>query len=172
MSFRASPVYNSVSKVRDFMFADIEKAMDLVYAKKGAPNFLIALGLCCYKEYWGKLVKGIAAGHSEECFNEFFDRLGKCYNDLRQRKNVDIYHNIRCGLAHTYLIEGNDSIIDMKRGSCGIEYDVPSNSYTFHIPTYFEDFKKAVNKYIDGLDTGSENISLIEQALEHKPELI
>ena len=117
MSFRASPVYNSVSKVRDFMFADIEKAMDLVYAKKGAPNFLIALGLCCYTEYWGKLVKGIAAGHSEECFNEFFDRLGKCYNDLRQRKNVDIYHNIRCGLAHTYLIEGNDSIIDMKRGS-------------------------------------------------------
>ena len=60
----------------------------------------------------------------------------------------------------------------MKRGSCGIEYDVASNSYTFHIPTYFEDFKKEVIKYIDRLDTGSENLSLIEQALEHKPELI
>ena len=172
MSFRTSRVYNSVNKVRDFIFADIEKVMDLVHAEKAAPNFLIALGLCCYTEYWGKLVKGIAVGHSEECFNEFFDRLGSCYKDLRQTKNVDVYHHIRCGLAHAYIIEGNDSIIDMKRGSCGIEYDPISISYRFHIPTYIEDFKKAVTTFIDGLDTGSEDLSLIEQALEHKPELI
>lgn len=118
------------------------------------------------------MVKGIAVDHSEECFNEFFDRLGTCYKDIRQRKNVDVYRHIRCGLAHAYLIEGNNSIIDMKDGSCGIEYYAASNSYTFHIPTYFEDFKKAVTAYIDGLDIGTENLCLIEQALEHKPELI
>lgn len=151
MSFRASPIYNSVNKVRDFMFADIEKAIDLVHAKKGSPNFLIALGLCCYTEYWGKLAKGIAAGQSEECFNEFFDRLGTCYKDLRQRKNVDNYHRIRCGLAHAYLIEGNDSNIDMKRGSCGIEYDVPSNSYTFHIPTYLRISKRQLSSTLMSL---------------------
>lgn len=48
MSFRTSPIYDSINKVRDFMFADIEKAMDLVHAQKGAPNFLIALGLMLY----------------------------------------------------------------------------------------------------------------------------
>jgi hypothetical protein len=47
----------------------------------------------------------------------------------------------------------------------GIEHDATSNSYTFHIPTYFEDFKKAVTAYTHGLDTGSENLSVIEQAL-------
>jgi hypothetical protein len=45
MSFRTSPIYDSVNKVRDFMFGDIEKAIDSLHAKRGAPNFLIALGL-------------------------------------------------------------------------------------------------------------------------------
>ena len=141
--------------------------------KKERLTFSLRQGFVVIQSIGVNWSKEQLAGQSEECFNEFFDRLGTCYKDLRQRKNVDIYHHIRCGLAHAYLIEGNDSIIDMKRGSCGIEYHVPfSNSYTFHIPTYFEDFKKAVIKYIDGLDTGSENLSLIERALEHKPELI
>lgn len=72
MSFRASPIYNSVNKVRDFMFADIEKAIDLVHAKKGSPNFLIALGLCCYTEYWGKLVKGIACRSKRRMLQRIF----------------------------------------------------------------------------------------------------
>jgi hypothetical protein len=32
------------------MFGDIEKAIELVHTEKGAPNFLLALGLCCYTE--------------------------------------------------------------------------------------------------------------------------
>jgi hypothetical protein len=41
------------------MFGDIQKSIDLDNAKTvGAPNFLIALGLSCYTEYWGKLELG------------------------------------------------------------------------------------------------------------------
>jgi hypothetical protein len=108
VSFRTSRVYNSVNKVRDFIFADIEKVMDLVHAEKAAPNFLIALGLCCYTEYWGKLVKGIAVGHSEECFNEFFDGLGLCYKDLRQKTRSFKNYSITWFL---YTIRGSNMVL-------------------------------------------------------------
>jgi len=38
--------------------------------------------------------------------------------------------------------------------------------------TYFEHFKKAVNDYIQGLENGTENLFLMEQALKNKPELV
>jgi hypothetical protein len=60
----------------------------------------------------------------------------------------------------------------MKTRICGIEYNTASKNYTFHVPSYFEDFKNAVNTYIRGLECGSENLSLMEKALKHKPELI
>ena len=37
------------------MYEDIQKTLDLSNSPKGAPNFLLALVLCCYTEYWGKL---------------------------------------------------------------------------------------------------------------------
>ncbi len=39
-------------------------------------------------------------------------------------------------------------------------------------PTYFEHFKNAVNDYISGLEVGTEKLSLMEQALTNKPELV
>jgi hypothetical protein len=172
MSFRSSQFYNSVMNVKKSMFVDIEKTINLSKNSSiGAPNFLLALGLCCYTEYWGRLVKGIATGNGAICFNEFFDRLGQTYTMLRNN-NDDVYWKVRCGLAHSYLIESS-SAIDMKRGmSCGIEYNIATKHYIFHVPSYFEDFKKAVSSYIQGLESGSENLSLIKQALENKPELV
>ena len=41
----------SVKKVRDFMFGDLEKTLSLAKTSNGAPNFLLALALCCYTEY-------------------------------------------------------------------------------------------------------------------------
>ena len=36
------------------MFKDLEKTIGLVKnTQLGAPNFLLALGLCCFTEYWG-----------------------------------------------------------------------------------------------------------------------
>lgn len=58
-SFRKSEFYDRILKVREFMFDDIDKTLQLVHATRGAPNFLLPLGLCCYTEYWGKLPLGI-----------------------------------------------------------------------------------------------------------------
>ena len=48
----------SVKKVRDFMFGDLEKTLSLVNTPARAPNFLLALALCCYTEYWIQFLIG------------------------------------------------------------------------------------------------------------------
>ena len=51
MLFKDSVVYDSVNKAREFMFKDIEKTIGLAKNPQlGAPNFLLALGLCCFTE--------------------------------------------------------------------------------------------------------------------------
>jgi hypothetical protein len=172
VSFKDSKFYNSVNKVREFMFYDIEKTITLVNEPQiGVPNFLLALGLCCYTEYWGRLLTGIATRKGNTCFNAFFDKLGQSYVKVRNG-NDEIYRRVRCGLAHSYLIE-ESSVIDMKSDlPCGIEYNIQTKYYAFHVPTYFEHFKNAVNDYIRGLEVGTENLSLMEQALRNKPELV
>jgi hypothetical protein len=60
-TFATSQYHDSVLKVRRFMFDDIDKTIGLAdNPNVGAPNFLLALGLCCYTEYWGKLLTGIS----------------------------------------------------------------------------------------------------------------
>jgi len=47
----------------------------------------------------------------------------------------------------------------MKSGmNCGIEYDDQTKHYTFHVPTYFEDFKEAVSAYLRGLENGGKKL--------------
>ena len=61
----------------------------------------------------------------------------------------------------------------MKSGlPCGIEYNENISQYVFHICTYFEHFKNAVNDYIRGLENGTEKLSCIEEALKNKAELV
>ena len=51
------------------MFKDLEKTIGLVKnTQLGAPNFLLALGLCCFTEYWDRLLTGIAG---EEMLQHF-----------------------------------------------------------------------------------------------------
>jgi hypothetical protein len=168
-SFRDSESYASVMQVRNFMFEDIAKTLELRNVIGGAPNFLLALGLCCYTEYWGKLMKGIAKDYSPDAFKSFLVELGKShYEPIKSQ----IYKNVRCGLAHSYMIEGN-SIIDVDiMGPHGIEFDTISNTYTFFVQKYFEEFKKAVDNYITNLENNKEGITLLEQALVNKPELM
>jgi hypothetical protein len=92
VSLNNSIFYNSVMKVKEFMFNDIEKTINLVNDPRvGAPNFLLALGLCCYTEYWGRLLTGIATREGKTCFNAFFDRLGQPYVRLRNGKDENLF---------------------------------------------------------------------------------
>jgi hypothetical protein len=109
VTLSASRYYSSVLKVREFMFNDIDKTLRLADDKQiGAPNFLLALGLVCYTEYCGKLVKGIKKGElkrSEEAFNTFIKRLDPVYYGKLLNSKVDLYGEVRCGLAHAYMID-------------------------------------------------------------------
>jgi hypothetical protein len=171
----------SIKKVRDFMFRDLEKTLSLVNTPDRAPNFLLALALCCY---WGQFLigkKNRLHGYSRKCFNEFFKRLGPKYEYLithnhNKYDNIkcdhNIYNDIRCGLAHAYMIDGNAEIIIEGDGDCGIEYDSTTKIYTFIINKYFEDFKIAVNNFIYGLESGNEDLSKFRDIIESKPMLI
>jgi hypothetical protein len=70
-----------------------------------------------------------------------------------------------------YMIEENATIV-IEDGTCGILYDKLSNSCTFCVRRYYEDFKSAVNNYVQGLEYGAEDLTKFKQALESKPELI
>jgi hypothetical protein len=98
--------------------------------------------------------------------------LGTNYQRLANNASIDVYGDIRCGLAHAYMIEGRDSIIKIGRGPSGIEYDQKAHAYTFYVQTYFEDFRRAVDSYINGLDAGTESNKKLEDALKAKPELL
>ncbi len=174
----------SVKKIRDFMFGDLEKTLSLVNTPARAPNFLLALALCCYTEYWGQFLigkKNRFHGYSRKCFNEFFKRLGPRYDYLisYNHNNYDyikcdhnIYSDIRCGLGHSYMVDENAKIVIEGDGDCGIEYDSTTRTYTFIINKYFEDFKIAVNNFIYGLESGNEDVSKFRDVIESKPMLI
>lgn len=170
MSFKNSRCYNSLQRVRSFMYSDIEKTLALAKSNEGAPNFLLALGLCCYTEYWEKLLLG-PENASRDAFIAFFKRLGTNYANLTTNASIDVYGDIRCGLAHAYMIEGRESTIRI-RGPSGLEYDQKSDVYTFYVQNYFEDFRRAVDSYIYGLDAGTESLTNLEDALKGKPELL
>jgi len=162
---------DSVKNVRNFMIADLEKTIALKDTPKGAPNFMLALALCAYTEYWGRFIEGKVHGDSEVCFKAFFKKLGKCYEELLNRSELNIYHDVRCGLAHAYMIERNSTIY-VRKGTCGVEYDSSKKAYTFNVMTYFENFKQAVDQYIEDLEAGKEDFTKFMCALSGKPTLI
>lgn len=66
--------------------------------KRRAQNFLLALGLCCYTEYWGKLKLGVKPEEqmSEKSFNEFlYGYLDPIYYPKLKNTGVDIYKDVR-----------------------------------------------------------------------------
>ena len=176
--FAKSSYHESVLKVRRFMFDDIDKTIGLAdNPNVGAPNFLLALGLCCYTEYWGKLLTGankFDPSRGRIGFNAFLERLDRVYYENLIVSGVDLYKEVRCGLAQEYLVESSGNArIDMgNAGLHGIDYDKTTKKYVFWVRTYFDEFKGAVNRYINGLENGTENLQTLEDSLNERPELI
>jgi hypothetical protein len=152
-------------------------------------NFLVALGLLCYTEILGSFVVGEyqkdeygriktgKKGHSihttsPERFNAFFRRLGTPYVKLIDKK-PGIYNELRCGLAHEYLVKNikfsiinpdkelNEQEID-SIADCGVIYltDPNTGSETCYIlnPKYFLDFTRATASLISEIESGKNKI--------------
>jgi hypothetical protein len=56
ISLETCTVIKNMEKIKEFMFADLDKIIEIVHSDKGAPNFMLALVLCAYTEFWGKLM--------------------------------------------------------------------------------------------------------------------
>jgi len=70
------------------------------------------------------------------------------------------------------MIDGNAKIVIEGNYDCGILYDSTTRTYTFIIRRFFEDFKIAVNDFIDGLESENEDLSKFRNVIENKPMLI
>ena len=103
---------------------------------------------------------------SEKSFNEFlYGYLDPIHYPKLKNTGVDIYKDVRCGLAHAFLIEQTSKIDAARDGGHGIEYDFDNMRYTFYVKTYFLEFKAGVKKYVNGLETGTERLDLLERCL-------
>ena len=133
------------------MFSDIERELQLAKAKPevasnlgitpGGGNFLAALGLLCYTEFGGKLMRPSGSDCASENFNRFFDTLGLPYANFRASHNVyDIY---RCGLAHEYYAKKSCTIYmfgPSEQPGVGVD---TNGQYWFVIEKYARDLKAA-----------------------------
>jgi hypothetical protein len=113
----------------------------------------------------------LTSRNEKECFDAFFCKLGTRYQELIEDADTGIYGRIRCGLAHEYLIKGNTKIVVEDR-DCGIIYDTKTKTYTFCIRKYLEDFKFAVNNYIEELKTDLEKFRNAKKVPEKGAKLL
>ena len=97
----------------------------------------------------------------------------KYYTELLRKKKT-IYKDVRCGLAHMYLIENarHAKVNGGNAGSHGIEYYESQDLYIFWIRKYFEEFRTAVDSYISDLKNGKgELVKRLELSLNGRPIL-
>jgi hypothetical protein len=136
--------YKDFQQAKNFIFSDIQREIDLAKSGKNAGNFLCALGLLCYTEFAGDL-KEKSSGTKTQRFNSFFRTLGPHYEKMIDDK-IDVYGELRCGLAHKYFAEKSCVIyMPAVEQVTGLFLD-EQQIYHFYVGKYFEDFKVALEK--------------------------
>lgn len=147
---RQTEILEKLNLAKDFQMADLRRS---IFESK--TNFLTALGLFSYTEFWGHFLTGTeAAGQS---FDKFFRTLGPYYDQLLQSE-PQLYDLIRCGLAHEYLpkkrefyVLGEDSDLTddeiRQQRSHGLE--VNQNKIEIVNSRYYLDLQDAVQSLID-----------------------
>ena len=177
-----------------YMCKDIQRELDLASSGKNAGNFLSALGLLCYTEFMGGIMRGThKPGNSGKNFNAFLNLMGAEYVKFTQ--TCDVYKVFRCGLVHEYfskqtctiimlnssqkeiVIQGNqqpaswmipDETIELPV-NVGIGQATNGNHY-FIVEKYLEDFQKACRKLLSEFEGGQRSVTAQPFQL-HWPEL-
>jgi len=152
--------HSEFTEAKKFILSDVEREIALARVSKnekgkvsleslsvppGGANFLAALGLLSYTEFFGKLkYKHTGKGSCSKNFNGLFDDLGDEYRSFRV-SGTNVYDIFRCGLVHEYYAK-HDCIIFMLKNEKPIGIGKESSGkYYFVIETYFEALKKVIN---------------------------
>ena len=79
----STTVLDSIKKVRDFMLEDLNKTADLDKKHPEWTKFSPSIGfVCCYTEYWGKLVTENKLKATDSFNTHSLQELGSCYDSL------------------------------------------------------------------------------------------
>lgn len=139
-------------------------------------NFLVAIGLMTATEFLGGLITGTlglkGGGMVEYRFENGFKYLGRPYEELLTQKKdtvMDIYENVRCGLAHQYLPSYTEGIYGGRTPDPGI-VEI-SGRFRIIQENYTRDLEAAVNKLLHNLETDRDLSQNVEKALSQIPEL-
>ncbi len=135
-----------------FMKSDIQREIRLCRSGKAAGNFLCALGLLCYTEAMGFIIKGEKSKNHER-FDAFFTMMGKKYQNYLE-EHPDVYDTYRNKMAHAYFATDCEMFMvkdgEIKKylnGNAPMGLGVlPSGKYYFCVEKYSIDFNRACRK--------------------------
>ena len=129
--------------VVNFMLRDVSRELAMASRGEDAGNFLAALGLLTYTEVMGSFVPGVGTGKRQR-FDAFFGRLGPCYAAQLPSNPYRVY---RCGMVHSYLVEGRCeiSMFDAGTARCGL-FKGEDGWHHLIVDRYFEDFVVACDR--------------------------
>ena len=116
MRMNKGQVLNHFDQIERSMLYDIDQSIN------AGTNFLTALGLVSYIEFFGGLITGEGGLQSKSRSNFYaaYNRLGESYNQFdkqmksrfrtktkqgKKRRSHDFYDIVRCGLVHEYFVK-------------------------------------------------------------------
>jgi hypothetical protein len=81
-------------------------------------------------------------------------KLGDKYEELFNSHRNAMYYRVRCGLVHEYLIKNTAKVAMSERSpnNCGMVIET-NNTICFYVLQYLEDFKQAMEDYINEMRT-------------------
>lgn len=110
---------------------------EIAKIKEHSP-FLMVLCISAGIELMGKLLSPDDLDDGNGCNGKFEGAL-KQFDSLKKYKDKDLYHLVRCGLAHRVSVKEN--IILSKE----LENDLDASPIVLNTNSFFEDFSKAVD---------------------------
>lgn len=153
-------------KIKEWMFRDVEREISLAKSSignekeiinlgivPGGGNYLAALGLMCYTELGGSIIRNKTGEGQSLCnFKKFFISMGKGYKTFwkdNDNGNENVYSVFRCGFVHSYAPKNHDTEIQMCSQDKPIGISKENKYLIINIEKYFEDFKTAFEKLIN-----------------------
>ena len=130
-----------MKKTIEFVQADIQGCLC------GGVNIGFALLLSAWTEYFGHCLTNERGGSC--AYDAWLRYMGQEYSAILD-SNVDLYDRVRCGSIHEFAIKGGANIFTCDNHP-GIE--IIDDKILFNNKQYANDFNKAIEKYLNALQT-------------------